>query len=557
MQPTQVPQPHRARSRAVTFALLAIVLLALVLRVYGLRHLVYSNPDEALFSYFVVRVAQLSPVTLHPAENALANILSWDYGWPLYLVDYAYLRALSALHVPVNEATLALPMVAFGTLLCLLVFLLGRRYAGARAGLLAAAFVAVLPIFVEQARSIGTTEPCSGFLFLLAVLQAARYFEHPQSGKRQWLAGLCVGLYLCGDPQIVIGGLVLLLFTVLWPRAQGYEGLAGWRRLVLRPGILIPPVVLFSPLVAAYVYAVHLGYPDQTYLGSILNGHKADWGFHLLPFLADLARNMGLVPLLLLPIALLLPGCVRASAARDPRFRWLLCWIGVTALPFLFAVTSKVTEVYGYHEHLVTGLALLLAVAVAGLRPRAVGIALASVAVAGALAFTLGGVLRIPPFPSMYGEKVPYGGLPPNNGMKTAGYWVRQNVPANETVFVAHDPGVAYWYLGREGVIGGYGAGMVRAESFLAHKDQVQVAVIPDQRQYYPPALFAQNGFPGHLVVRSDGKDVLDIYTRKPLHQTLNTEQLDPLFARTYRTLSALIPPGAPYVPGKRISGVD
>lgn len=545
------PQSTTRRSSLVLVALAVIMLLAIALRVYGLRHLVYSNPDEALFSYFVVRVAQLSPVTLHPAQNALANILSWDYGWPFYVVDYVYLRALDALHVPINEDTLALLPVLFGVLLCPLIFLLGRRFGSTRGGLIAAALVAVLPIFVEEARSIGNEPSCSTF-FLLAMLMAMRYFEQPESRSRQWLAGLCVGLYLCDDPQIAVGGLVLLLFTVLWPRPERFEGWGGWRRLVLRPGILLPPVVLFAPFVPAYLYAVHLGYTDQTFLGSILVGHKADWGFHLLSFLRDLATNMGLVPVLLLPVALALRGRL-----TDTRYRWLLCWIGVTALPFLIAVTNKVTEVYGYHEHLVAGVALLLALGLAALRPRALGIALATAAVIGALAFTLGGVLRIGPFPNMYGDTIPYGGLPPNNGMKTAGYWVRQNVPANAGVFVAHDPGVAYWYLGREGIIGGYGAGMVRAPSFLERKDKVQVAIIPDQRAYYPPTLFAANGFRGHLVVRTGGQEILDIYTRQPLRETLDTEQTDPLFDGTYNTLTALIPPGAPYVPGKRVKGVD
>lgn len=529
------------------------MLLALLLRTYGLRHLVYSNPDEALLSYFVVRVAQLSPVSPQPADNALANILSWDYGWPLNVTYDLYLRALDVLHVPVNEATLALPTVAFGLLQCLLVFLLGRRFGGARAGLLGAAFVAVLPIFVGQGRSIGAVQASSGALFLLAVLQAARYFERPQGAKRQWLLGLCLGLHVSGDTQLVLGALVLLLFSAMWPRPAGYEGWYGWRRLVLRPGVLIPPVVLFAPFIPAYLYAVHLGYPDQTYLGSILMGHRPQWGFHLLPFLTDLGRNMGLLPLLLLPVALALRG-----RFGDGRYRWLLCWIGITALPFVFAVTNEVTEAYTYHQHLATGLVLLLASALAALRPRRVGAALAAAAIVGALSFTLGGVLRLEPFPSQYSaNKIPYGGLTANNGMKAAGYWVRENVPMSDDVFVAHDPAVTYWYLGREGIIGGYGAGMVRADSFLKQRDRIQVAVIPDQRQYYAPSLFVANGFRGHIVVRGGGREVLDIYTRQPLRQTLDTEQIDPLFDRTYNTLRTLIPPGAPYVPGKRPKGVD
>jgi hypothetical protein len=308
--------------------------------------------------------------------------------------------------------------------------------------------------------------------------------------------------------------------------------------------------VLFFPYIPTYLYAIHLGYPTQTYLGGMLAKHTLDLGFHLLPFLRDVRENTGVFPfyaLLLAPVALW-------RCFSDRRYQWLLAWIGLAALPFLVAVTSKVTQAAGYHEHLTGALTVLLGLTLASLKPKWLGIPLGVLVATGALLVTLGGIFRVVPLVPLWpSSQIPYGGLVPNSGMKTAGYWVRQNLRPQERVFVAHDPAVSYWYLGREAVTGGYTGQMERAGSFLKTKNQVSAAVIPDQRDMYPASLFQSHGFPGHITVRSEGREVLDLYTRTPGQQTLSTEQIDPLYDKTYRTAAAIIPPGAPYAPGKAI----
>jgi hypothetical protein len=548
--------------RRVIVALILIIILATVVRTYGLRSLVFYNTDEAHFSYFVTRVAGLSPLAHNPADNAIATLLSWDYGWPLYTFDYFYLHTLEALRIPIYEATLSLTNGIFGILGTLLIYLLGTRFGGSFGrrrpihidghfiGLTAAALFATMPVLVSFSRSMGGSESGSGTLFLLAALQMVRYYEQPERRGRAWLAGLCLGLYLCADVQVAIGGTILFLFTFLWPRPAGYEGFSGWRRLVIRWATLLPPLLLLAPYVPVYLYAIKLGYPEQTYLGTMLAEHKPDLGFHLSEFLHDLGLNVGFLPLFLLPLA----AVTLRRRADDGRLRWLLCWVGLAALPFIVAVTQQVTEVTGYHEHVAAGLALLLAVALAALPVPSARVALATLAVAGALFYTSAGLLRFEPLVSYWpDQKIPYGGLPPNNGMKTAGYWVRQNVSPADKVFSAHDPAISRWYLGRQALIGGYGSGMERAPSFLRVKDSVNVAVIPDQQDQYPPSLFAENGFPGRIIIRSGGREIANIYTRRPIRQTLDTEQTDPLFTRAYHTAKVLVPPGSPYAPAKDV----
>lgn len=605
--------------RSLPGIILLILLLAFLLRTYGLQELVYANPDEALWAYFIVTRAQLSAFAPRLSENALAHILSWDYGYPLFVLDYCYVRALEALGLPISEATLPLPLAVFGTLNCGLVFLITRRIAyksvpwlgnvrqAHAAALLAASFVAVMPLLVGRSRSIGGAEACSGFLFLLAVWQIMRYLQQPQKRKHQWLAGLCLGLYLCADVQFLLGGMLLLALLLMWPLPTETIGLASsranmpqdintkendlraeaqeqpslsstnfepapsgvclqnnWRQralLIWQPGLLLPPVILFFPYIPAWLYAIHLGYPEQTYLGTIFAEHKADWGFHLFSFGRDLAANTGVFPLLGLPLAL---GLFLRCWQRPQQ--WLLLWIVVTAMPFLIAVTEKTTQASGYHEHLLAALAITLGLSwgrwlAAPSQAHKSKPSLAvfrglylvcGILVGGALCVTLGGVWRVAPLHKLWpSSPMPYGARVPNSGMKAAGYWIRQNVPAKTTIFVAHDPAVAYWYCGRPCLTGGYVPCVARKEAFLRQHPQIQIAVIPGQKDLFPPELFAQLGFPGRVIFYWGREERLNIYLREPKQARYEIAQLDRLYYRLYRASRTIIPPPWPYAPEK------
>lgn len=608
--------------RSIPVIMLLILLLAFVLRTYGLQELVYANPDEALWTYFIVTRAQLSAFAPRLAENALAHILSWDYGYPLFVLDYCYVRALEAVGLPISEATLPLPLAVFGTLNCGLVFLITRRIAyksapwignvsqAHAAALLAASFVAVMPLLVGRSRSIGGAEACSSFLFLLAIWQIIRYLQQPHKRKQQWLAGLCLGLYLCADVQFLLGGALLLALLLMWPLQTETKGMASspadmpndintkendlraerqekpplssanftpappglrlqdnWRQRALflcRPGLLLPPVILFFPYIPAWLYAIHLGYPEQTYLGTIFAEHQADWGFHLFSFGRDLAANTGVFPLLGLPLAL---GFFLCCWQRPQQ--WLLLWIIVTATPFIIAVTEKTTQASGYHEHLVAALAITLGLSwgrwldASSLRHKSKpslavigGLYLVcGILVGGALCVALGGVWRIAPLHRLWpSPQMPYGARVPNSGMKAAGYWIRQNVPADMTIFVAHDPAVAYLYCGRQCLTGGYVVSAARKEAFLRQHQQIHIAVIPGQKDLFPPELFSQLGFPGRLIFYWGREERLNIYLREQKQGHYEIADLDRLYNRTYRTTRAIIPPPWPYAPEKPLS---
>lgn len=79
-----------SRRRTTIIVLLMIMAAAIVLRIYGLWSLVYCNPDEALWSYFLVNNAKLPMLNLDLMHSGLARVLSWDYGWPACVFYSAY-----------------------------------------------------------------------------------------------------------------------------------------------------------------------------------------------------------------------------------------------------------------------------------------------------------------------------------------------------------------------------------------------------------------------------------------------------------------------------------
>lgn len=540
--------PGGRRRVKVAIALGIILAFALLIRVYNSTSVVYSNPDEALLAYFAVNLAKLSPLEPDIAQNALARMMSWDYGWPLLVVQFAWIRVIDAVNIPINEATIVLPQVLAGTAVCLLTFLVGRAIKDERAGLLAAAFMAVAPLPVMNSRSVGRVLSPASALFLLAVLMLIRYMHRPQSSRRRMWAGVSVGLYLCSDLQFPVAAVALLLLMALWPKPEGYDTPKKTAQMFLRPRFLIPPIVLFVPYVAAYLYACSLGYPDQTYLGSILVEHSYDWGFHVVPWLRDLSRNIGSV----LAVVSLLSVAALVYHRRNRRYSWLICWIALTAAPFVFAVTGRVTIASGYHVHLIVGLAIAAGIGVSMLKnPWAVSTA-AVIIVATTFPVTARGVFGFGVFrETRAARNTPYGGVPPDNGLKAAGYWVRRNVPKDATVHVIHDPAVAYWYMGREASELGYTTWPEYRQYLHRHGGELDVVVVPESQASWEKLDLPERGFEGLVSIVDDGQVVCRIATRWPVEETLVLERANALYNQTYNSVDTILPEMGPYVPGK------
>jgi 4-amino-4-deoxy-L-arabinose transferase-like glycosyltransferase len=189
-----------------------------------------------------------------------ANLLVHGKGFiaPLqYIV--LHIRLDAADHPPLYILFLAIPSAfglgttlvhmlwsaCLGTATVALSGLVGRRVAGNRAGLIAAAIVALSPnLWVYDGAVL--SETMAIFVATLAVLVAYRAWEQP-TGRR--LAALGA---VCGLAALARSELILLVPVLLWPVALLADAATPWRTRIARAGAVT--------LVAMTVVAPWVGY---------------------------------------------------------------------------------------------------------------------------------------------------------------------------------------------------------------------------------------------------------------------------------------------------------
>jgi hypothetical protein len=264
---------HRRGSPWWWLGLLAVLALALGLRLWGLRHgMPYAyNADEN--SHFLPRAIGMFGHDLDPNyyvnppayTYVLHALLAMRYGGRLAVGD-AFATDPAALWTLARATSAVLGTAAVG-----LLFLAGRRLAGAAAGLLAAGLLAVafLPVFYSHLalNDVPTLAPlCLALWGAAGVLRDGR-------GRDYVIAGIGLGLAAATK---YTGGIVLLALLA----AFGAHLLRD-RRAALR-GIVVAGVVSLAAFLAANPYAILDG---EAFLEGL--SHQSDAS-------ADAAGKLGL-----------------------------------------------------------------------------------------------------------------------------------------------------------------------------------------------------------------------------------------------------------------------
>jgi 4-amino-4-deoxy-L-arabinose transferase-like glycosyltransferase len=281
-----------ARNRS---ALAAILLLAALLRLwhldFGLPAL--NDPDEPVFvmtALDMLREGRLNPGWFgHPATLlfyllALVTLAVGGMGAMLGAWSGAdgFVTAVFA-----DPGLLVLPMRAamavLGVASVTMTFAIGRRVAGTRTGLVAAALLACNPLHVELSQLV-RTDMLATLLMGWSLLHALSIAEHGRT-RDHVLAGIAAGL-ACATKWPAVLVLVAPLAAVLW-RARGDR-----RALRLLP---VAPLVSVATLLLASPYLL-LDYPTvlRDLSGEARPNHPGATGFGLIGNLAWYVR----VPLL-------------------------------------------------------------------------------------------------------------------------------------------------------------------------------------------------------------------------------------------------------------------
>lgn len=198
----------RGSARQARFALCGILLLSATLRIWGLYHTDATDENKL--------VAPTASLLAGPTER----------GWYPNNARYphaAYYLNAGVLAVAQRLAPGAAKNVTFvvrtthlalAVLTTLLVFLLGRRLAGVRVGMLAALFFAVVPLHVKYSHFAHVDIPVT-LAMLAATWTAVALWD---DGRARWylLTGLLTGIAAATQYYGILIGIALVLAHVRW-----------------------------------------------------------------------------------------------------------------------------------------------------------------------------------------------------------------------------------------------------------------------------------------------------------------------------------------------------
>ncbi|MEJ2147969.1 MAG: glycosyltransferase family 39 protein [Chloroflexota bacterium] len=156
-------------------------------------------------------------------------------------------------------------------------YLLGRRLSGRQAGLIAAALVAVTPLFVRNATLAYTDIPTT-FPLTLAVLYVLRWWDSGRA-RDAALAGVLIGIALFTKQSALTWLASLAVVPFVWLLATRHQPLAGrWRRMLSGlAGIILPALLIAGPWYARN--ALLDGWPNVLPIAGLyhLRSEMAGW----------------------------------------------------------------------------------------------------------------------------------------------------------------------------------------------------------------------------------------------------------------------------------------
>lgn len=189
---------HKKILKNSLFLLSFALILGLILRAYSLPSTNFY-PDEAIY-YFIAK---------DYVENKISPWYTSIWQPPMF----TWINSLSIMNFGLNEFSLRLPTVIFGTLTILLVYFLGKLWFNKKVGLLASAIIAVLPLHVVYSR-LAFNDIMLTFFLILSIFLAECYF------KKSWkpalyLSGIVFAItFLIKYNALVVWGLYWIFILV-------------------------------------------------------------------------------------------------------------------------------------------------------------------------------------------------------------------------------------------------------------------------------------------------------------------------------------------------------
>jgi hypothetical protein len=513
-----------AEHRSTLAALTAITLVGVLLRIVQLGGVPFQHGDDISTAWAATwhfprgwKSFQLGDASAEP--NPI-GIVTLTHGPLQVMVALLWASAAASAGVRITESTWHLPFALLGGLVVPLTYLFGTRLQSRRAGLLAAAFVAVIPLHVAFSRTSGE----SHFVLasLLQVISLTLWWRHleTRSPPLALATGVAVACDLLTD--FAFPGLLLTLIAATWLHGTRSPAPRGQVLRTLGQARLIVPLLA---AVTVHVYAVALAAGGQRtgmygrFLSEAEAGHTRVFGVFVPSVLDNLRHATDDVALA--AIGACVAAFLTLRRCRTPGAALALFWACVYLVPFVFLVQRG--GLIGHYIPIAVALcafsALVLDTLLAGGARFAAGAV--AIAMAGSLFLSTLSTVFAVPLPPPFVHQPDHGSIGVDRGTKAAAWWVRRHTPPDALVFAdpfaQQTPSVAMYYYHRPVLsldLGG-GAGMQDVfEMLAANQSRLSLIVVGDE-QLAQLSSDVREAFRTSAVVTVDGRESLHLLTRR------------------------------------------
>lgn len=530
-----------------------IIVLGAALRLLGLwERSVFSSSDEVMQALAALDIFNLYDAgSVAGAMRHFLRLLAVPWGCNIVILNSAFLGVFTLLGIPVTEFTVVLPHVVIGCVSIYAVYLLGSLLHSEGAGLIGAFFTAVMPIHILSSRITGSITLTGSIFCVASVLCFVRYFRTQRSLAGS-MGGVLLGLYIGWDGQFPAIALLIVLTGIIMSDGTPVNRLRRTLKLIFRRNVLFVPLAVTAVHVLVWLwFAFSRGDFYSGFIGHILSKKSAH---SPVPGIFWQSLMLNTSPWFVL---LSLAACIRGicTASRRRSLLLLTLWAVLYLVPWLAFVGQSDTSWRIYYIAGLIPLSVLAGGFIVELS-RSAGIRVIGLLSGCVLTLAVGVSLlsrslcqvhnlwcKDPVSEYYYGRAVRS-----NSGIKTAGFFAREQVEDSERVFTDFGIPLVKYYFHRMPV-----AEKSSFWNFSANEEKFRfLDEVIDELDYLfirrenagRAAPYLEKGFHKAAVIHQDGEPLIFVYARRRQKcRFLDVARYDALFDEKYgNALSLRVP---------------
>jgi len=547
--------------------LLFILLLGILLRSVSLNP-VFVSSDHVQWVYASLNIfSNRSLFDPHISNNLLAGIFGFPYGFGVITIIYLFALVFNFLNIPINEFSMSVPVIVTAITTILFVYLVTKELLNRKAALLAALLVAIEPFYVIESRDIGRMHIILALCLELMILYCfIRYLRTP-SKKNAILSSLPLALYL-GSSNMAFGIIPVIFFMAITLGTEKNDKFRDRFKkgcgLIFKKEILLLPIIVLIVYASAQIYSVlHLKSIYCGFWGKTLKETKV-LGIYGVDLIRYFIQNCGYFLTALISFGFLY-GLI--CFLRGKKIGIIFFWALLYTIPFLFFAPphATVVRVYllgpelGFEILGVAGLLFVLEKLYKTKTSPLLPIFFKIMILIFFLSVFFISICLIP------GKGLPIAGRFSgvikdmgnmqwrDLGIKTAGYYVRENGDSADKIFTDTELFQANYYLGKKVIYSSYDwldiNKMVKYFSLI--KDKLDLIVIDKINEKYILPELSKNTDQFHKVaeiIAADNEVKTVIYSKKNTPpEKMNMYHYNYLFDQKYGRIKKLIPELTPW----------